>query len=163
MDSYRFDESFSDNLNHILEIFSYCMHVRMYICVANVCCIFTVYCNTLFSQSALRTVLDMEELPHWFDTGHFTVTQLIPVRNLSSRSTETSYNSDTISYYQNRPTKAVWRVLRDVLNHLDLESFATTYITLPPKQEQQEIIIRRYGKCLIGLCYNNDLILEYGT
>lgn len=99
----------------------------------------------------------MEELPHWFDTGHFAVTQLIPVRKLSSRSTEASYNSDTISYHQNRSTKTVWRVVHDILNQLDLESLATTYIKLPPKQEQQEIIIRRYGN-VSGDYYNDGLI-----
>ena len=97
----------------------------------------------IFPQSALNTALDMEELPHWFDTGHFTVTQLIPERKLSSRSMETSFNSDTISYHRNRPTKTAWGVVHDVLNYLDLERLVTTYIKLPPKQEQQEIIIRR--------------------
>ena len=99
----------------------------------------------------------MEELPHWFDTGHFTVTQLIPMRKLSSRSTETSYNSDTINYHQKRSTKTVWRVVHDILNQLDLESIATTYIKLPPKQEQQEIIIRRYGN-VSGDYYIDGLI-----
>ena len=96
------------------------------------------------SQSALNAVLDMEELPHWFDTGHFTVTQLIPERKLSSRSMEASFNSDTISYHRNRPTKTAWGVVHNILNYMDLESLVTTYIKLPPKQEQQEIIIRRY-------------------
>ena len=86
----------------------------------------------------------MEELPHWFDTGYFTVTQLIPVRKLTSRSTETSYTTDTISYHHNRPIKAVWKVLHGILSHMELDSLATTYI----KQEQQEIIIKRYAKYL---------------
>ena len=92
-------------------------------------------------QSALNTALDMEELPHWFDTGYFTVTQLIPESKLSSPSMETY--SDTISYHRNRPTKTAWGVVHDVLNYLDVERLVTTYIKLPPKQEQQEIIIRR--------------------
>ena len=87
----------------------------------------------------------MEELPHWFDTGYFTVTQLIPVRKLTSRSTDASYNSDTISYHRNKPIKAVWGVVYSILNYMDLYNLATTYITLPSKQEQQEIIIRRYA------------------
>ena len=92
-------------------------------------------------QSALNNVLDMEELPHWFDTGHFKVTQLIPERKLSSRSMEMSFTSDTISYYQIRPTKAAWTIVHNILSYMDLEWVASM---LPPKQELQEIIIRRY-------------------
>lgn len=92
----------------------------------------------------MHAVLDMEEMPHWFDSGHFTVTQLIPVRKMSSRSTETSYNSDTISYHRSRPTKTAWRIIHNILNNMELERLATTFIKLPPKQEPQEIIIRRF-------------------
>lgn len=51
----------------------------------------------------------------------------------------------------------MWRVVHDILNQLDLESLATTYIKLPPKQEQQEIIIRRYGN-VSGDYYIDGLI-----
>jgi len=95
----------------------------------------------------------MEELPHWFDTGHFAVTQLIPTRNLSSRSPEASFSSDTISYHQNKPSKTVWRVIHNILKLMDLERLVTTFIKLPPEQKQQEIIIRRcilYKYCSLG-------------
>ena len=88
----------------------------------------------------------MEELPHWFDTGYFTVTQLIPVRKLSSRSAD-AFNSDTISYHRNVSTKTVWGVVHDILKYMELERVAVAYIKPPPKQEQQEIIIRRCMTC----------------
>ena len=83
----------------------------------------------------------MEELPHWFGIGNFTVTRLIPEHKLSSRSMEASFNSDTISYHQ--PTKTVWGVVHNMLNYMNLVRLVTTYIKLPPKQKQQEIIVRR--------------------
>ena len=96
--------------------------------------------SSIFPQSALNTALDMEELPHWFDTGRFTVTQLIPEHKLSSRSMETSFNSDTISYHQS--TRTMWGVVHSMWNYMNLKRLATAY-AFAHKQKQQEIIIRR--------------------
>jgi len=87
----------------------------------------------------------MEELLQWFGFGQLSPKQLIPARKLSSRSTDTPFSSDTISYQKNLPVHYLWRVVHKILKLLDLERTVSKYITLPPQEQLQEIVTRRFG------------------
>ena len=86
----------------------------------------------------------MEELLQWFGFGEFSPKQLIPARKLSSRSTEAPFSSDTISYQESVPPHYLWRVVRNVIKSLDLEGTVNRYVTLPPEEQLQEIVTRRF-------------------
>jgi len=81
----------------------------------------------------------------WFGFNDFSPKQIIPARKLSSRSMDAPFSSDTISYQQSVPAHYLWRVLHDIIKSLDLERFVSNFFTLPPAEQLQEIVTRRYG------------------
>jgi len=82
----------------------------------------------------------MEELLQWFGFGEFSPKQLIPARKLSSRSTDTPFSSDTISYQKSVPVHYLWKLVHKFVKLLDLERMVSKFITLPPQEQLQEIM-----------------------